>query len=246
MNKYFDSTLLKPEATPEQIEKLCFDALRYNFAAVCIPPCYVSMSKNILKDSDVKVCTVIGFPLGNNTTESKVFETKNAIKNGADEIDMVMNIGMFKSKNYEKVKSDIRSVINAAKSIGGLDDSELRASNTYHMEFDENRNSKNSSSIITKVILETCLLTEDEIMTACKIAVDAGADFVKTSTGFNKKGADTNTVALMKSVVKGKAKVKAAGGIRDLEKAEEMIAAGADRLGCSSASEIMDELYAKL
>lgn len=214
MNRYFDSTLLKPESNVSEIEKLCREALQYEFAAVCVPPCYVKLANNILKGSNVNMATVIGFPLGNTTTDSKVFETKNAIKNGANEIDMVMNIGLFKSGNYDSVKSDIKSVVDAA----------------------------HESNAIVKVILETCLLSDEEIIKACNISIEAGAEFVKTSTGFNFSGAEVRIVKLMKDTIGDRGKVKAAGGIRDLDTAKAMIQAGADRLGCSCAKKIMEAL----
>ena len=208
-NKYIDHTLLKPEATREQILKLCEEAKTYNFASVCVNPCWVSFCKEQLKNTDVKVCTVIGFPLGANTSQVKAFETQQAVNNGADEIDMVMNIGMFKSNQFEYVENDIRRIVNIA---GGK---------------------------TVKVILETCLLSDEDIIKACKICVAAGAHFVKTSTGFSTAGATIEAVKLMVNTVAGKCKVKASGGIRTPENFEKMIALGAERIGTSSGVSLM-------
>lgn len=203
--KYVDHTLLKPEATKEQIKVLCEEASQHDFASVCVNPYWVSYSSDLLSDSDVKVCTVIGFPLGATSTATKFFEAKNAIDNGANEIDMVINVGELKSKNYDAVEADIAAVVKAS-----------------HPE------------AIVKVIIETCLLTKEEIVKACELSVAAGADFVKTSTGFSTGGATVEDVKLMKETVGDKAFVKASGGVRSLEDAKNMIAAGADRLGTSS------------
>ena len=204
LNKYIDHTLLKADATAKDIEKLCLEAKEYDFASVCINPSRVRQAAELLKESDVKVCTVIGFPLGATSTESKVFETKQAILDGASEIDMVINIGYIKDKNFDAVRDDIKAV-NDVK-----DDA------------------------ILKVIIETCLLNDEEKVMACNLAVDAGADFVKTSTGFSTGGAKVNDVVLMKKTVGDKAKVKASGGIKTHGEAVSMIAAGADRIGASS------------
>ena len=204
LNKYIDHTLLKPEATKTQIENLCKEAIKYDFASVCVNPTHVAYCAKLLKNSDVKVCTVIGFPLGSNTTETKVFETKNAIENGADEIDMVINIGALKDKNYNFVKEDIESVVKAA-------------------------NSK-----LVKVILETCLLTEEEVKEACKLSQEARADYVKTSTGFSKSGASVEMVKIMYDTVHDTMKVKASGGVRTYDDAIKMIEAGASRIGTSN------------
>ncbi|AYO29803.1 MAG: deoxyribose-phosphate aldolase [Thermoanaerobacteraceae bacterium] len=211
--KFIDHTLLKPEATSDQIKALCKEAIEYGFASVCINPCRVKLASELLKGTDVKVCTVIGFPLGAATPEVKAFETKNAIDNGASEVDMVMNIGAMKEKDYELVEKDIRAVVEAA---GG--------------------------KAIVKVILENCLLEKDEIKKACEICIKAGADFVKTSTGFNKSGATLEDVKLMKETVKDRAGVKAAGGIKDAITAKAMIEAGASRLGTSSSIKIVSEM----
>lgn len=202
--KYIDHTNLKPEATPQDIDRLIDEAKTYHFASVCINPCYVGYAKKKLQDSDVKVCTVIGFPLGANTSAVKAFETAEAIRQGADEIDMVIAIGALKAGLYQKVQQDIEAVVKA------------------------------SQGHLVKVILETCLLSREEIVKACQLAMAAGAQFVKTSTGFNKHGATVEDVALMKATVGEKMMVKASGGIRTLQDALQMIEAGASRLGTSS------------
>ncbi len=209
--KLFDHTLLKPDASKEEIIKVCNEAKEYDFASVCVNEYRTALVKKELMGSDVKVCTVVGFPLGSVSSEVKVFETKSAVKAGADEIDMVINVGALKDKNYDYVLSDIKAVKEAC---GG---------NTL------------------KVIIETCLLTDAEKVKACELAVSAGADFVKTSTGFSKGGATKEDVALMKKTVGSKAKVKASGGIRDKETALNMINAGADRLGTSATVKIVSE-----
>ncbi|MBQ4068068.1 MAG: deoxyribose-phosphate aldolase [Lachnospiraceae bacterium] len=211
-NKYFDHTILKPSATIEDVKKICKEAMYNNFASVCVNQYRTSMVKEILDGTDVLVCTVVGFPLGAVTTEVKVFETKEAVNAGADEIDMVINIGALKDKNYDYVRSDIEKVKEAC---GGK---------------------------TLKVIIETCLLTDEEKKKACELSVQAGADFVKTSTGFSTGGATVDDVSLMKYTVSGKAKVKASGGIRDYKTAKDMIAAGADRLGTSATVDIMKKV----
>lgn len=209
MNKYIDHTLLKPEATYEKIEKLCEEAKEYNFASVCVNGYWVSTCAKLLKGTEVKVCTVVGFPLGAMTSKAKAFETKEAIENGAQEIDMVMNIGAFKTGYYDKVKEDIEAVVSAA------------------------------AGHCVKVILENCLLTKEEIVKACQLCVEAKATFVKTSTGFSVSGATTEDVKLMRDTVKGKCKVKAAGGVRTYEDMEQMIKAGANRIGTSAGVKLM-------
>ncbi len=208
-----DHTILKPEAIKDMVEKLCKEAIEYKFAAVCVNPYYVRFCKDILKGSDVKVATVVGFPLGANTKEVKAFETADAINNGADEIDMVINIGALKVKDYKTVKEDIEAVVEAAK-----------------------------DKAIVKVIIETCLLTDEEKIKACELSMEAGADFVKTSTGFSTGGATVEDVKLMKSIVGDKLEVKASGGVRDLESAKKMVEAGATRLGTSSGVKIAKEI----
>jgi deoxyribose-phosphate aldolase len=204
-----DHTLLKPTATKKDIMRLCREAKKYRFAAVCVNPTYVSLAAKLLKNTDVKVCTVIGFPLGATTTEVKAFETENAIKNGAQEVDMVINIGMLKSGNYGFVKRDIEAVVKAA------------------------------GDAITKVIIETCYLSDKEKVKVCMLAKKAGADYVKSSTGFGSRGATIADVRLMRKIVGKKMGVKAAGGIRTFEDAVAMIEAGATRIGTSHAMSIM-------
>ncbi len=208
-SKYFDHTILSPDASKSQVEKICKEAIEYNFASVCVNSYRTKMVSDILKKSDVLTCTVIGFPLGAQTTEIKVCETKKAIEDGADEIDMVINIGAIKDCDWEIVKQDIKSVKNAC------------------------------DKIILKVIIETCLLSDEEKEQACLVSMEAGADFLKTSTGFSKEGAKKNDIELFKRVLGDKAKIKASGGIRDYKKACEMIEVGADRLGTSATIDII-------
>ena len=210
LNKYIDHTLLKPDASQEQIATLIEEAKKYDFASVCVNPTWVSFAAQALKGTDVKVCTVIGFPLGANTPELKAFETSDAIRNGANEIDMVINIGALKSQNFDLVEKDIRAVVEAAKGT------------------------------LVKVIIETCLLTDDEKVKACQIAQKAGADFVKTSTGFSTGGATVRDVALMRKTVGPDMGVKASGGARSYEDALAFIEAGATRIGASSGVAIME------
>lgn len=210
LNKYIDHTLLKPNASQEQIETLIEEAKKYDFASVCVNPTWVNFAAQALKATDVKVCTVIGFPLGANTPELKAFETSDAIQNGANEVDMVINIGALKSRNFDLVERDIRAVVEAAKGT------------------------------LVKVIIETCLLTDDEKVKACQIAQKAGADFVKTSTGFSTGGATVADVALMRKTVGPDMGVKASGGARSYEDALAFIKAGATRIGASSGVAIME------
>jgi deoxyribose-phosphate aldolase len=209
--QFIDHTLLKPDATVPEIVKLCNEAKRYHFASVCINPSYVSLCARQLAGSDVKVCTVVGFPLGANTTETKVAETEQAIHNGAQEIDMVVNVGMLKSGEYEYVKNDIFQVVRASHRSGA----------------------------IVKVIIETALLTDEEKVKACLLSKWAGAEFVKTSTGFSKGGATAGDVRLMRKVVGSTMGVKASGGVRSREDAEEMVASGATRIGASASVKIV-------
>lgn len=209
-SKYIDHTLLKATATYDEILNLCNEAKEYDFASVCVNPANVTFAHQLLEDTDVKVCTVIGFPLGANTPAVKAFETTDAITNGADEVDMVINIGMAKAHNWDAVYEDIKAVVDAA------------------------------NGVLVKVIIETCYLTDEEKEEVCKLAVKAGADFVKTSTGFGTGGATKEDVALMAKAVAGKAQVKASGGIRDKDAFEQMIAAGATRVGCSAGVKIME------
>lgn len=206
-----DHTLLRPDANSNDIKKLCQEAIEYGFYSVCVNPTYVRQCKEILKDSKVKIATVIGFPLGANTSETKKFEAKNAIEDGADELDMVINIGALKDNNFELVKDDIQTVVDAAKA-----DTKI------------------------KVIIETSLLNEDEKIMACKLSKEAGADFVKTSTGFSGGGATVSDIKLMKSVV-GDLGIKASGGVRDYETAIKMIEAGATRIGASAGIKIVNK-----
>lgn len=208
-NKMIDHTVLKADTPLETIKRICDEAMEYGFASVCINPCHVAYCADYLKHSDVNVCTVIGFPLGANTSAVKAFETKDAIANGADEIDMVMNIGALKDKNYDLVRDDVKAVVEAA------------------------------NGTLVKVILETCLLTEDEIKKACELCVEAKADYVKTSTGFSTRGATIEDVRIMKEAVHGKAKVKAAGGVRTPEDMVKIVAAGADRIGTSAGCSLV-------
>ncbi len=215
--RLIDHTLLKPDATKDQIIKLCDEAVRYGFASVCVHPSWVRFCRERLSGCDVMVGTVVGFPLGANTSETKAFETQKAIEDGADEIDMVVNIGRLKSGEYDYVERDIQAVVEAART---------RAS--------------------VKVILETGYLTEDEKIKGACLAKQAGADFVKTSTGFGKAGATVADVALLREVVGGEMGVKAAGGIRDYQTAVKMIEAGANRIGTSSGIAIIEEASAKI
>lgn len=214
-NEYIDHTNLKPDAKESDIEKLCREAIEYGFASVCVNSANVSLASRLLENSDVKVCSVIGFPLGASITEVKAFETVKAIEHGADEIDMVINVGNLKDGLYVKVENDIRSVVKAA----------------------------NGKTV--KVIIETCLLTNDEKISACKIACKAGADFVKTSTGFSNKGAIADDVALMREIVGEEMGVKAAGGIRNSKTMIAMIRSGANRIGASHSVDICKELNKK-
>ena len=207
--KYIDHTLLKPTAQRKDIEKLCKEAKEYNFASVCVNPCWVSYASDLLKGSSVKVCTVIGFPLGANTSDVKAFEAQTAIKQGASEVDMVINIGALKAGEYDIVKKDIEAVRKA------------------------------SQGKILKVIIETSYLSDQEKQKVCQICASLGVDFVKTSTGFSDGGATAEDVSLMAAAAGSKVKVKASGGIRTREDALKMIEAGASRLGTSSGIKIV-------
>src|SRR5512143_1531742 len=209
--KMIDHTLLKPDATQQEIAQLCFEARKYGFASVCVNPTWVSLCAELLKGSSVKVCTVIGFPLGATASETKAFETENAIRQGATEIDMVINIGALKARDLELVAKDIRGVVNTAHPRGAL----------------------------VKVIIETILLTDEEKTIACLISKEAGADFVKTSTGFAGGGATVHDVALMRKTVGPQMGVKASGGVRTFEDAASMIKAGATRIGASAGVKII-------
>ncbi len=210
LEQFIDHTILKADATMDQVKKICEEAIQYKFASVCVNPYYTAFVSKELKGSNVKTCVVIGFPLGANTKEVKAFETNNAIENGAEEVDMVINVGALKDKKYEVVKEDIEAVVKAS-----------------------------NKRALVKVILETCLLTDEEKIKACEISKAAGVDFVKTSTGFSTSGATSHDVALMRKAVGEEIGVKASGGIRDYQKAAEMIEAGANRLGVSASIAIV-------
>lgn len=210
LNKYIDHTLLKPDAIAAMIDKLCAEAREHDFASVCVNPYWVKRSAELLAGTDVKVCTVIGFPLGANSTAAKAAETRDAIANGATEVDMVLNIGALKSGDLEAVKQDVAAVKEAC------------------------------GDVLLKVILETGLLTEEEKVTACKLCVEAGADYVKTSTGFGPGGATVEDIALMRKTVGPEVGVKASGGVRDRAAALAMIEAGATRIGASSGIAIVN------
>lgn len=214
-NKYIDHTLLKPSATQKDIRTLCEEARKHRFYSVCVNGFYVPLAKELLSKSSVKICAVVGFPLGASATEVKVFEAEKAVEQGADEIDMVINIGMLKSNNYVNVYTDIRDVKVA---IG---------------------------SKTLKVILEISELSKNEIIKACQICLDAKADYIKTSTGFSKNGATLTAVKMIRKTVKDAAKIKASGGIRTLEMANKYIEAGVDRIGASSGVAMMEELAKK-
>ena len=208
-----DHTLLKPDATQDQIAQLCFEARKHGFASVCVNPAQVKLCAELLKDSGIPVCTVIGFPLGATSTEVKVFEAQQAIREGALELDMVINVGALKSRDYELVERDIASLARAC----------------------------HAGNAILKVIIEAALLTDEEKVAACQLAKVAGADFVKTSTGFGPGGATAEDVALMRRVVGPSMGVKAAGGIRSHADAQKMLAAGASRIGASASVKILQE-----
>lgn len=211
-NKYFDHTILKADATAEQVEKVCREAIEYDFASVCVNQYRTKMVADILRDTDVKVCTVVGFPLGAVSTAVKKYEAECAMNDGADEIDMVINIGALKDGDYDYVLSDIKGVRETC------------------------------TDITLKVIIETCLLNDEEKRQACVIAEKAGADFVKTSTGFSTGGAKTEDVALMRDTVGDRLRVKASGGIHTYDEAMSMINAGADRLGTSATLDILNKM----
>ena len=208
--KRLDHTLLKQTATWEQVRTLCEEGMEYEVASVCIPPCYVKKARDYVKER-LKICTVIGFPNGNMTTAAKVFETEDAVKNGADEIDMVINLGMVKEQNYEGVLAEIQEIKKACHGK------------------------------LLKVIIETCLLTEEEKIKLCQVVTKSGADYIKTSTGFSTGGATFGDVELMRNHVGKDIKVKAAGGIASVEDAEKFIALGADRLGTSRLISLLEK-----
>lgn len=207
-----DHTILKADTTKEMVEKVCKEARENNFASVCVNTCYAKMVTELLEGTDIKTCCVVGFPLGAMMTEAKAFETKAAIEVGANEIDMVINVGALKDKDYDFVRDDIKAVVDAAK-----------------------------GKALVKVILETCLLTEEEKVKACELSVEAGADFVKTSTGFSTGGATAEDIALMRRVVGPEIGVKASGGIRTLQDLLTMKEAGASRVGASASVAIVND-----
>ncbi|MBO7359046.1 MAG: deoxyribose-phosphate aldolase [Clostridia bacterium] len=207
---YIDNTLLKADATPEMIRRICAESVELKTASVCVNPAYVPLVKQCLEGSGVKTCCVIGFPLGMNATRVKAFEAAAAVEDGAEELDMVINVGMLKAGETAYVKDDIKAVVDAAKGR------------------------------LVKVIIETCLLTDEEKVTACRLAKEAGADFVKTSTGFSTAGANAHDIALMRSTVGPEMGVKASGGVRDYAFAMELINAGASRIGASSGKKIAE------
>ncbi|AUM99004.1 deoxyribose-phosphate aldolase [Clostridium botulinum] len=209
LSKYIDHTLLKPQATEKDILKLIEEAKTYDFASVCVNPSWVKLAYENLKDTDVKVCTVVGFPLGATSTASKVYETKVAIEDGADEIDMVISVGQLKSGNDEYVKEEIKKIVEASKNK------------------------------LVKVIIETCLLTEEQKVKACTLSKEAGADYVKTSTGFSTGGAKPEDIKLMRETVGKNMGVKASGGIHTREEMEVMIENGATRIGASCGVELV-------
>jgi len=208
---YIDHTILKPDTTKEMVKKICEEAKEYKFASVCVNPYYVKYVSELLQGTEVKVTSVIGFPFGSNTKETKAFEATDAINNGANELDMVINIGALKDKDYIIVKEDIKAVVDAA-----------------------------NGKAIVKVIIESSLLTDEEKIKVCQLAKESGADYVKTSTGFSTGGATVEDIRLMRETVGPKIGVKASGGIRDLNKAKEMIEAGATRIGASSSVDIVN------
>ncbi|WP_302486097.1 deoxyribose-phosphate aldolase [uncultured Megamonas sp.] len=210
INKLIDHTALKPNTTKDEILKLLDEAKSYDFASVCVNPCWIELAHQELKNTDVKVCTVIGFPLGANTTEVKVFEAKDAIEKGAQEIDMVINVAMLKDKEYDYVENEIQKIVEVAK-----------------------------DKALVKVIIEACLLTDEEKIKACELSQKAGADFVKTSTGFSTGGATVYDVALMRKTVGTDMGVKASGGVHTHEEALAMIEAGANRIGASAGVKLL-------
>ncbi|MBQ7141266.1 MAG: deoxyribose-phosphate aldolase [Bacilli bacterium] len=211
INKYIDETNLKAYTKKEDIEKLCENAIKYDFATVCINPCNVSLAKNLLKHSNVKVCTVIGFPLGQNTTNIKVLETREAIENGVDEIDMVINIGKLKDKDFEYVKNEIKKVRDISKDH------------------------------ILKIIIETCYLNDEEIKKMTLMCNELKVDYIKTSTGFGSYGARIEDIDIISKYKNDKLQIKASGGIKDYKTAIEMIEHGATRIGTSNGVKIIEE-----
>ena len=211
-NSYIDHTLLKANATEKDIKILCKEAKDYEFFSVCVNPCFVKYAKKCLKGTNVKVCTVIGFPLGATTTKTKLFETKRAIAEGVDEVDVVLNIGKFKDKKYTYVGKELAKIVDLC-----------------------------NKKVLVKVIIETCYLTKEEILRACQLVYECGVDYVKTSTGYGSDGAKVEDVKMMREVCKDRLKIKASGGIKTLKQVEEFILAGAERIGTSSGVAIVNE-----
>lgn len=212
-SSYIDHTLLRADASTNDIKKLCKEALKYEFFSVCVNPCNIKECRKYLKDTPVKVCSVVGFPLGANDTKTKVFEAKKAIKDGADEIDVVINIAKLKDRKYKYVEKELSNIVKISK-----------------------------GKALVKVIIETCLLSKEEIRAACEIVYGSGVDYIKTSTGFSKYGARVEDVELIKEICKDKIRIKASGDIKDLFTMKTLIGAGATRIGTLHAVEIMEEI----
>lgn len=214
--RYIDHTLLRADATLKEIKQLCNDAIKYDFYSVCVNSSNIKICKKYLKDTDIKVCSVIGFPLGASDTKTKAFEAKQAIKNGADEVDLVINIAKMKDKKYAYIEKELMSILKVTK-----------------------------GKAILKVIVETALLNDEEIKDITKIVKDTGAEYIKTSTGFSKRGASIHDIQLMKSIVEDKVGIKASGGINNFDCMYNLIHAGANRIGTSHGVEIMQEIAKK-
>ena len=212
INRYIDHTLLKANAKKSDIINLCEEAKKYNFYAVCVNPCYVKLAKELLINTNIKVCTVIGFPLGQNTTSTKVFETQLAIKDGADEVDVVINVAKLLDNDLEFIESELNAIKLTLK-----------------------------SNVIMKVIIETCYLSKEDIYTISQICEKVGVDYIKTSTGFGTRGANIEDILNIKNAVKSEIKIKASGGIKTREQAEKLIEAGASRIGTSSGVKIVNK-----
>ena len=215
-SSYIDHTLLKADASEKEIKQLCKEAIKYEFFSVCINPCFIKLAKRYLKNTPVKVCSVIGFPLGANDTKVKVYEAKQAIKDGADEIDVVINVSKLKDKKYKYIEKELESIVKVSR-----------------------------GKAIVKVIIETCLLTKEEIKVACEILYASGVDYIKTSTGFSKYGARVEDVEYIKELCRDKVRIKASGGIKDLFTMKSLIGAGATRIGTSNGVKIMEEIEEK-
>ncbi len=213
LSKYFDHTILKPDAKAKEIRKLCLEAIQYDFYSVCVNGVNIEMAKEILKTSDVKISTVVGFPLGATTTRIKSWETEEYIKLGADEIDMVINIGKLKEGDFQYIEKEVERILTICR----------------------------KNHVLLKCIVETCLLNKEEKIEITKLLTRLNVDFIKTSTGFSKGGAEISDIKLIKSITEDKIKIKASGGIRDLKSTLDMISAGADRIGASASASIMEE-----